>query len=415
MVLRWISLVPPPIEPTVAPLQPLEAQPVIPLYATPLARTGRPGIITLLGVAAIVIALLSLLVGGVCGMMALGFMIQTKVMKTATASMTVSSSSRGSVNTRVITRASPATPAQSPTTASTASSGFPTGPRGVADAQRLTIEDALSRAQRLSAGQTRRLDQLLAKSGKDIFPFGIATNTMQTAISESGTLSSNGATANYYLLASGKLEIYDDRAIFFPSDGEPVRVRADDPNEDETSNALPAQTIDVLIASAQSQTGNKLTPAQVTALKNELSDPNQVLVAPRSNPAAISASITPDGTLSVFGNSYIQIDSSGNVSNSAKLMMAAAARMAVRGAASTMTLLDALFSGALSIYLLVVGILVLRQTQRGRGLQMTYAILKVPVAVLAAIGWIWTIQDLSGGAVTSGQSTFWLWCCWRSA
>jgi hypothetical protein len=73
-----------------------------------------------------------------------------------------------------------------------------------------------------------------------------------------------------------------------------------------------------------------------------------------------------------------------------------------------MTLLDALLGGLLAIYLLVVGILVLRQHRKARGLQTIFAILKIPLAILAAIGWTWTIDDANAGTIPAGQLKFWL-------
>jgi hypothetical protein len=401
---------PPPIEPHVDPLDPLEPQPVVPLYATPLARSGRPGIISFLGIIAIVIASLSMLACFVGGMMTLAFMIQRQAMKamTATSSVTVSSSSTGGGNTRIVTRVGTGTAQQSPGQARTLStSEYPTGPRGIAEPQRLIVEEALSRSRRLSTDQNKRVDQLLAKSGKDIFPFGIATNTMQSAINDAGTLTGGTSIANYYLLGSGKLEIYDDRAIFFPSDGQPVRVHADDPNEDETSNALSQKQIDEFVKTVESQANAKLTPQQITALRNELSDPNQMLVLPGSINSPIGVSMSSQGALQLTARSYLEIDPAGNVMNSTQMVMRTMSRSTVRPTAGVMTLLDTLFSGALAIYLLVVGILVLRQNHRGRGLQLVFAVLKLPVAVLAAIGWIWTFHDLSGKAMSFEARAFW--------
>jgi hypothetical protein len=148
----------------------------------------------------------------------------------------------------------------------------------------------------------------------------------------------------------------------------------------------------------------------VATLQRELGDPQQVLVIQSGSvPPQIYASMLPDNTVAVTSNGFIHIDGSGNITNSSAMIFANAAKFSVRGAATTMTLLDALFSGLLGIYLLIVGILVLRQHRRGRGLQMVYAVLKIPVAILAAIGWMWTIADVNNGTLSGGWLQFWLW------
>ncbi|MBC8106550.1 MAG: hypothetical protein H7Z14_08170 [Anaerolineae bacterium] len=390
-----MSAIPPP--PPLAPLH------VLPVYDSPPSR-GKPAIITLLGIVAIIVASLSMLVSAISGMVALGMMIQTKVSSTmaTAAAPRYTATATVAVNGRDVTE-----PSTSPV------KSFLTGPRGLTEAQRVAAREAFGRSQRLSPTQFERLDQLLAKAGKDMFPLGVPTSTTptRTVVSESGTLSSGASTANYYLIGSGRVEIYDDRGVFDPEEGETIRVWQDeDPSADPSSNALSPKQIDDLLTSAQSQANGTLTPQQMAALKNELSDRDQTLVFKNSGQPNLYVSIMPDKSARIAGGaSFIQIDPAGNVSDAASIMMANMSKFSIRPAASAMTLLDAILAGLLAIYLLIVGILVLRQNRRGRGMQMIFAVLKIPIAVLAAIGWMWTIQDANAGAISSGQLKAWLW------
>jgi hypothetical protein len=343
-----------------------------------------------------------MLASGIGGMVALGMLIQTKVSKTMSTVSSARYSARSSVTVKG--RTIPATPTTTETT-------FLVGPRGLETARRDMVIEQFARAQALSPVQRERLDQLLAKAGKEIFPFGLSEQTLKSAVNEAGTLSGSGSIGNYYMLGSGKIEVYDDRAIFSPTDGQPVRANADDPvAADDQGNALPKRTIDALLQSAQQQSGNKLTPQQLTTLQTDLSDPRQTLVLPDGAGTRISATILPDGSARVTGgNGFVEIDPAGRVIRSTGMMMTTMSRFAVRGTTSAMTLLDALLSGALAIYLLVVGILVLRQHRRGRAMLRAFAIVKIPIAVLGAIGWVWTIEDANAGAVSAGWLQFWLW------
>jgi hypothetical protein len=392
------------------PPPPLEPLQVIPIYATP--TRARPGIITLIGVSAIVVASISFFASGTVGMIALGMMIQTQVANTmATATANTRMTARVTVGSGNVVVTSSATRSNAPTTSNVVQSKFNTGPRGLDPQRRANAIDFLVAQHQLTDAQRERLDQLLAKAGKDIFANEVTRNSNPNLITESGNLPlADGSAAVYYVIPSGKLEIYDDRAIFAPGDGPVVRVRADDPLEDEITNALRPAQIDALLNTAQNQTGDKLTPAQLATLKRELSDPDQqVVITGGNNAPMLYATMMPDNSVSIAGNGFLQIDPNGNVINSTAQMMTAMSKFSVRGAATAMTLLDAILSIGLSIYLLVVGILILKQNRRGRGMLTGYALLKIPVAVLAAIGWMWTIQDANAGTLPPGLVQFWLW------
>ena len=111
-----------------------------------------------------------------------------------------------------------------------------------------------------------------------------------------------------------------------------------------------------------------------------------------------------DGTLTVRtshagSDCELRVTPAGQVS--ASLVTAGPGTAAVgrpaNGAAMGGVLATAVGQLALAVYLLVIGILTLRQSPRGRQLHWVFVGLKVPIAVAAAaaVGWLW--PSLSGG------------------
>ncbi len=305
-------------------------------YSTPAyggyAIRQRPPIVTAMGTIAVIVAVLSLLTSAICGVVALGMFVGSQM---AAASRTLAASR--AVVAQTTPPATIAGPAQ-----------IKAGPRGFNMQQRSVVMHVLESAQALSAGQQTQLEQLLARRGQDIMPF-VSGNSpspqlVRANLSDSGRIASykGGERAAYYVIGTGKLEIYSDRAVFFPN-----------------------------------------TPgAPAIRIQNGI-DPDDDLGG-----AASRANVNVAPTLPV--STY-----------------------AIRPAATALTMIDAILSGGLAIYLLVVGILVLRQSPRSRGLQLAFAILKTPLAILCAFGWMWAISDsitsTSGGTITSPPGVAQTW------
>ncbi len=68
-------------------------------------------------------------------------------------------------------------------------------------------------------------------------------------------------------------------------------------------------------------------------------------------------------------------------------------------------LIEGTASVLLSIYLLVIGILTLRQTPRGRALHLIFALLKIPLAVLCGVAWCWLIGEVMSSMPHTGGTT----------
>jgi len=80
-------------------------------------------------------------------------------------------------------------------------------------------------------------------------------------------------------------------------------------------------------------------------------------------------------------------------------------RVKLNGAALALSGFATLAGLGLAIYLLVIGILVLRQSPRGRRLHLFYAVLKIPVTILgAAATWWLTTQFMEAMMANMGPA-----------
>jgi hypothetical protein len=364
--------------------------PVQPLYALPV-KAGRPGILTAVGIVSIVVAASSVLGGLVTVLWAFSIMM-------------VSLAAR-------IPRPPPPTTAPlliTPTTKPTTAPLIRVGANGLDDNNRAIVLDTIEQIRPLSEARHKQLDRLLAKCGKQMFPIVPGADlerTVRTSINDSGqTYSTDGNGADYFVLARGRLEINDTRALFDPLDGgEKIRVADDQPDEDAT--ALTQPEIDAIVKKSQQLAKHKLTAAQVARWTQQLQDPSQTLFTPTG-----SANKTPAQLLNVMvqadGTAFLQTRTGFvNISGNGALLFSSTTwargglirppAIKVRHAATTMALIDSIGSLLLAVLLLIAGIMVLRQSPRGRMLHLMWAGLKILVVAIGIVGWIWLTNDLS--------------------
>jgi hypothetical protein len=157
---------------------------------------------------------------------------------------------------------------------------------------------------------------------------------------------------------------------------------------------LSANDIEAIIARAQQRTANGLTPQQTAAIKSLLSAPGQSYISMRSlrfggSPADNThAMIQSGGAVTItFPDGQATIAADGRVISSFSTAGFApgAPVVTVSKPAATVVIIEAMLSFLLAIYLLVIGILVLRQNSKGRLLHNIYAGLKLPLAIVATI------------------------------
>src|ERR1700733_792297 len=259
--------------------------------------SGRRGILTAVGVVSIVISGLGILMGcaGLVNVMVFGWV------------------GMGTPGSRTIAPTLPdpamviSTPAQMPAS------------------DRKIVVAAMNARQPLSRPRQRMLDKLLAQDGANMFFGPITSSAMPTNISESGQLSGVGGIAgnDYFVIGMGRIEVGDDQAVFSPTNGDDVRVYADDSTVHlraaQASGAFPTTTY------------------------------------------SYSATSVVGAGMGVF--------------------------YATTGACNFI----------LAIFLLICGILVLRNSRRGRRLHLAYAGIKIPVEIIATCGYVWMMSGLVSG------------------
>lgn len=415
---------PPPQEYPAAALQPppppLPVQPIA--YGTPSA-TGRPGLLTNIGVLSIVIGVFGIMFNAAMGMTSFGFMIASQASQAIAAAAAATTPSNVAIDDSVMSRA-----------------------------QRRIVIDGLSQVQPLSPARRRQLDAILAEGGDQLIPgagAGLTAASVRANVSDSGRLpdADGGEGPNYFILGRGRLELFDTHAVFYPvSGGEAVRAQAPEDEEplDDAADTEPAleadpdadptaesglserqvqaaiQQIQTMLASQGGAQGNKpqLTAAQVKTLKGRFSDPVSGFLAPATDIAGVRRQVNaaiamPDGSVMIgtqTGN--MQIDPSGKVTSSFTfpnpVAGGAGIGFRVNEVAVLLSMVGAAAGVALAIYLIVIGSLVLRQHPKGGRLHAIYAWLKIPLAIGCAIAWVWMFSSFAG-SVAGGTNTAPMW------
>jgi hypothetical protein len=389
-------------------------------------RRGAPGLIVTIGVLSIVVASLS----GIFSLFTCLQAVGLYMMSVMTSSMAASQSSARMARASVSAQATPALTVQA--------DGSPAvGPRGMRPKEREAIVAALNRRRPMTPSRKRQLDGILALAGLDM-----ATD----AVTDSGTMPemrSGEAPPDFFTTPAGRLELFNDRAVFYPPSGQPVRVSVPPEGmsppapqqqpapvreaeiEVKDSAVVPASTaptgapttapalvplvpgltsaeIQSVVQQAQAGSGNALNPAQVSALQSFLAAPGQQLVqAGASQGAVVSSLAQSDGTVLIgfSGGGSLTLGPRGNVVSTAAAPVIPT--FSFHPLAIGLMLATALASIGLAIYLLVCGILMIRQSPRGRRLHLVYACIKIPLAVTAAVASEWVMRDMMAGVTST--------------
>ncbi|MEA2734356.1 MAG: hypothetical protein QOE14_807, partial [Humisphaera sp.] len=201
---------------------------------------------------------------------------------------------------------------------------------------------------------------LLMVAGRSMFPFmspGTTPQTIRANVSESGRLpsaSSGKKGPDYFIIGTGRAEVYDTHAIFRP-DGSPAVVSVTAPI-DAAANA-----------------GVAPPPSN---------DPNAAPPDPSTQPAP-PMPIPPPPTFTPMPNPLASINST----------------------AATLSIVAGILGLLLAIYLLVIGIMTLRDARSGGRLHWWYVGLKIPLVALAITAYSWLIWSfLNGMAATANAA-----------
>ncbi len=368
-------------------------------YSTP--RVGRPGIITAIGVISIVVGSLGMLGSLGQSFYVVIFYTFTRAMASATATFTPVPPAPPAVP-------APATAQTTSTTGPSTASAVEVKPKGFSAAQREAVVAGLKRVRTLSDKQVKNLEALLDAYGQDVILLRgaklTATNVMKN-VSDAGTLPSatgdEGPT--YFELGQGRIEVSDAQAAFFPTQGEAVRASADDGSANAGvihPSGLSDAEVKAVLARVQQLSTLPLNATQVASLTTELQTGTMRLFTPSSSPTQTSSQVIAvrtigSGAVEVRTTAgSIQVTTSGQVMSTSAWPTSGPPTFNVRGGVVLALVLEGILSFLLAIYLLVIGILTLRQSPRGGRLHMIYAVVKIPLAIASGVGLYFLMSDL---------------------
>jgi hypothetical protein len=99
-----------------------------------------------------------------------------------------------------------------------------------------------------------------------------------------------------------------------------------------------------------------------------------------------------DGTAIIrLGGGFVVVDAQGFVQSSMSTLMP---RLAIHPLSIALVIGESFASAFLSIYLLVIAILTLRESPRGRRYHQIYAAIKIPLAVTGGVAFAWLMTGL---------------------
>lgn len=355
-----------------SPPPPIPAMPLAYAYET----NQRPGIITAIGVISIVVGSLGIIGSGLSGLYGVGIMLMAQVSNAM-------ANAGGQMST------------------ATGDDVLDTS-QGLADADRAVVLAQVTKALSLTPQRAEHLDSLLAQQGERIFAFAgqpITPEAVSSRVSKSGRHEEE-ERADYFVTGWGTVQVADDYAVFETEGSEPFYAYAEELALGGTKTL--DEAADLVVKEVESLA--QVNDAQKKGLKEFLSLPTQGLIEDFQDPASdvISASDSGNGSLLIsFLNGHVILDAQGKVTSSAvsNVTTAPIRVFNVSNGSVALVLLEAVASLGLAIYLLVIGIMTLRQSLRARMLHLVYAWVKIPISVLFAVGWAWLIYGLfdSGG------------------
>jgi hypothetical protein len=278
------------------------------------------------------------------------------------------------------------------------------GPGGLADAQRQLAVEAIESIRPLAAARAEQLDAILARAGWRILGLPDAAafdaDAVRAAVVDQGEMFTGNrrvAPPEYFKTSAGRLELYDDRAVFYPAGGAPP-VRSTTASSAAPKPLTAEQVQSVVKQVRDAPNGARLNAAQVSGVSAALSFPNQRLAQASSglNKEPRAVTIHPAGGATVrFGGGELYLSLQGQILSEPPGVSRQPAAGA-NAAALAATLAAVAGNFALAILLVVAGVFVLRATParpRGRRLLTAWAVLKIPLALAASAGVYWMLSS----------------------
>lgn len=163
--------------------------------------------------------------------------------------------------------------------------------------------------------------------------------------------------------------------------------------------ALTAGEVQAVMAAVQAKANGPLTAAQVAEFQKRLGDPRQTMVAPASQGMAAgsqvsSALVHADGSAQVVFASGATLMISPQANTVSQTSAMAMPVLNISRAAVLLSMTMALGGLGLAVYLLVIGIMVLRDSPRGVRLHWIYVWVKIPLAIVGGVGMAWMMSTI---------------------
>lgn len=374
---------------TIATMTAHTTQPPARLYRT------RPGIVTGMGVACIVVAALSGVASGILGMYGFGTLWFVK-MVTGYGAGAVYGTTGGTTPAPPGMPTPPGVKVVTPTALA---------PIGIASPEsRRQIVKAVDAYHRLAASRQSQLDKLLLEVGQiggfTLNPDGTPVNVRRdlTDAGKTPATQPDEREIDYISTRAGRIELAEKYATFSSTDGSVgyrTAVGTAGFGPVGSSWTLGADEVQQVMTQVQQQSqaqGHPLNAAQLQALQAALQSPTQRLVQPGMGQFMwIQATVDPNGVATVaFNNGAVVIARQGIVVSTGPPPLPVALLHASPAAAGLVAFENGM-SLALAIFLFVIGILLLRQSATAARLLKCYAWTKLPLAILGgiAVAWLW--------------------------
>jgi hypothetical protein len=280
------------------------------------------------------------------------------------------------------------------------------GENGFPAAKRREAIAGFTEAQALTTAQTQQLDALLNDYGQTVLPYSeetINAKLVRGNVASSGKIGTESPPRVYYQIASGRVEVSDQTAVFFPANnGGPLRVQID-----PAAATQPSQLAVLVQARIEALSGSKLNPAQQQALVGAINNPGQSIIQGRTSSGVqevTHAQSGPDGTVFFYTNvamvtlppkGGITINNFGAVRGGGGGVGSFAPKISI--AAVSLAFLEDGFAILTAVLLLVAGILMIRQTAWARKLHFVYILLKIPSLAVGFYAWTRLAQEFGGG------------------
>jgi hypothetical protein len=379
-------------------------EPQVRLYRT------RPGIVTGLGVACILVAALSGVASGILGVYGFGTLWFVRMI-TGYASSSVYGATGAPMPPRLHGAPPPGMSAAAP--------AAPLAPAGIASPEvRREIIRAVDAHHRLASSRQSQLDKLLAEVGLVVGfalrPEGTPLNVRRDLVEAGKTPATQPGERemDYLTTRAGRIELSESSASFTSTDGSVgYRTSVGVPGFGPVGSSWTLAPAEVQQVMTQVQTQSQaqrqqLNPAQLQALQDALQSPAQRLVQPgMAQMMWTQVTVDPNGVATItFSNKAIVIAKQGVVVSVGPAPLPIALQEASLGAAALVVFENGM-SLALAIFLLVTGILLLRQSSIAVRLLKLYAWAKLPLAIVGGIGVAQLWGSFSGGMMTTATDS----------